>query len=229
MKIVGLAIARSRDQNGISWDTPLNGVTLLEQAVQSLGQMPYTDEVHVLSDSSELLARGSVDGARVSSMPDWFFEYNIPFFTKEQWLLARAMQALDDAGTKGDVLLIADWRTPLVHSRTMEVMYHKLMDDRIAARTAGTYKLDPNLYLRLSEEKFFPAWADIGADRQNIPQLYRTIKVGAIRPDRLVMPSPETRGIPVTREEGLRVDDQESLELAQFYIRRRKENGKSPA
>jgi hypothetical protein len=232
MKIIGLSFVRSADRVGsLSWDTPLavagnEGASLLEHTVRALGQMPYMDEVRVLTDDEELAARGTVAGAEVGRLPDWFFAYAIPFFSKEQWLLMRAMQALRDAGSMGEVLLVADWRTPLVTPRTLETLYHKLMDDRVAARSVGIYPLDPNLFLRTGETTFFPAWADIGADRQVIPQLYRNLCVGAVRPDRLVMPSPETRGVRVSREEGLRISDADALELAQFYIRRR---GANPA
>jgi hypothetical protein len=222
MKIVGLCFVRARDVGaGVSFDTPLEGATLLERAVNALGQMPYADELHVFTDHEGLLARATVAGAKIASLPEWFFEFNVPFFSKEQWLLMRAMQALREAKALGEVLLVADWRTPLVSARMLETMYHKLMDDRVAARAVGTYPLDPNLFLRMSEETFFPAWSDIGADRQSIPQLYRSLSVGAVRPDRLVMPAPETRGVPVGREQGLRIRDEESLALARFYIQRR--------
>lgn len=223
MRISGLCFVRARDKSpDVSWKTELEGASLLTHAVRALSGMPYADEVRVFTDDPELLALGEAAGAAVGGLPDWFFEYNVPFFTKEQWLLTRAMQALREAEALGDVLLVADWRTPLVNARTMETLYHKLMDDRVAARTVATYPLDPNLFLRLDEEKFFPAWADIGADRQSIPQLYRSLAVGAVRPDRLLMPSPETRGVPVGREQGLRVRDEESLALARFYVQRRK-------
>lgn len=222
MKITGLCFVRARDRApGVAWDTELEGDNLLSCALRSLSGVPYVDELRVFTDDAELLKREQVAGVAVGGLPEWFFEFNLPFFTKEQWLLMRAVQALREAEALGDVLLVADWRTPLVSARSMETLYHKLMDDRVAARTVATYPLDPNLFLRLEEEKFFPAWADVGADRQSIPQLFRSLAVGAVRPDRLLMPSPETRGIPVGREQGLRVRDAESLELARFYLRRR--------
>lgn len=231
MKVLGLIFASDRERkDGLCWTTPLEGPggsSLLCRAVRTLAATPNVDEVVVATDAPDLQALPEgCEGARLVRLPGWFFDFKLPAFSKESWLLSRALDALEQAGAGADVILVHDWRAPLVTPRTLERMYHALMEDRVAARVAAIYPVDPNLFMIMpgesGEGKFFPVWSDPGADRQMIPQLFRNLEIGAFFPRRLRMPIPETRGHQLGREEGLVAEDAEGLELAHFYLERRK-------
>jgi CMP-N-acetylneuraminic acid synthetase len=229
MKVHGVICVSARDCGGeFGWATPFDGGTLLSRAVATLRATPNVDEVFIVTDEPELLARAAEQSAPVRGLPGWFFDFKLPFFSKEHWLLTRALSALNEAGVGADVLLALDWRAPLVSSRTLERMYHRLLEDRVAARITGMYPVDPNLFMILPDSgAFFPVWSDPGADRQSIPQLYRTLDIGALHPARLLMPIPETKGLRIPREEGLVIERAEHLDLAAFYLARRA--GQTPA
>ena len=228
MKVTGLCLVSAREcLSDLDWSTELSGQSLLARALDTLAATPNVDERLVLTDQSKLAQLGCVEDVAVRLVPGWFFDFKLAFYSKEHWLLSRAASALTEAGACGDVLVHLDWRNPLVTARTLEKMYHGLLDDRVAARTVGVYPVDPNLFAKLShmEEKFFPVWADPGADRQMIPQLYRTMETGVVHVARMLMPIPETKGITLSREEGLTLQCLEHLELAAFYLDRRSRLG----
>lgn len=224
MRVLGLVFVSAREcAPGLDWSTPFGGGSLLGRAVATLRATPNVDEVFVCTDAPGLdTLPGDCGEASLRRLPDWFFDYKLPAFSKEHWLLTRALSALEEAGAGADVLLLHDWRAPLVTSRTLERMYHALLEDRVAARVAAIYPVDPNLFMIVpGNDGFFPVWSDPGADRQMIPQLFRNLEIGAVHPKRLRMPIPETRGQRVSREEGLVLEGPEGLELAEFHLARR--------
>ncbi len=233
MKVLGLVFASDRErQGGLCWTTPLEGAPLLARAVNTLAATPNVDEVLVATDAPDLTALPEgCEGAGLVRLPGWFFDFKLPAFSKEAWLITRALDALEEAGAGADVLVVHDWRAPLVTPRTLERMYHALLEDRVAARVAAVYPVDPNLFMIMpgvdGDGRFFPVWSDPGADRQMIPQLYRNLEIGAFFPRRLRMPIPETRGHLLGREEGVMARDAEGLELARFYLARRARRAQS--
>jgi hypothetical protein len=225
MNVHGIILVSAREcRPGLTWSTPFAGGTLLGRAVGTLCATPNVDKTFVLTDEPGLLAEaGARDlGCCVRELPGWFFDYKMPFFSKEHWLLTRAITALSEAGAGAEVLVVHDWRAPLVTPRTLERMYHKLLEDRVASRVTAIYPVDPNLFIILPDSgAFFPVWSDPGADRQMIPQLYRNLQIGVVHPGRLLMPIPETKGQRLPREEGLVLEKPEDMELAAFYLARR--------
>lgn len=224
MNVAGLVLAQGpaspAGSGALSFAARLGGRSLLERAVETLAATPEVDAVHVLTDDPALAAAGRVGPARTALAPDWFWTCGLAFFSKEHWLLARALDALGGLGITADVLFVLTWRTPLLTARSLERMYHRLLEDRVAARVAGINPVDPNLYIRLRESAFFPVWGDLGADRQKIPQLYRFAQAGVLRPDRLLRPMPETAGFELPDGEDLVLTHDEDLDLAAFYLAR---------
>lgn len=213
-----ICLALKEKEDRISWSTRLNGVTLLELAIKNLQGFPYISNIFILTDCQKIADGIIIPGVKVCVLPDYFFRFGLPFLAREQWILTRAINALEQVGANGQVLLIADWRNPQIISQVFETLYHKLMEDRVAARTVCAYPLDPNLFMRLDDGSFFPVWADVGVNRQAIPQLYRTTRVGAIRTDRLLMDLPETLCVHISRIAALEIKDDETLSLAEFYL-----------
>lgn len=218
-------IVLARDQSdAISWESILSGKSLLQRAVDTARATDELDDIFILTDFKAVLASQEALGVEIKQLPPWLFNHRIDLISKQGWHVNQELLALSEMDALGDIHFFLNWRMPLLTTRSLGKMYQTLLEDRIAARVVGIYPVDPNLFMRLAgKDSYFPVWADVGSDRQDVPQLYRAGAVGVVHTHRQSESIPESKGFCLSREQGLEILEVEDLDLAAFYLKKRGE------
>jgi len=220
IQLTASVIVLSADlSDSVSWDSILAGRTLIQHCIDNAKQIPVLDQIYVLTDNETLLRQKAVSGVQIKKIPEWLTNHHIDLISKDAWQVNYGLERLQELSVLGEVHFFLNWRMPLTGPITFEKMYHNLLEDRLAARVTGIYPVDPNLFMfHNSNHSLFPVWADPGADRQRVPQLFRQLPLGVIHTGRHKGICPESKGYVVTRTEGLVIYDAEYLDMAAFFL-----------
>lgn len=210
----------------VNWKSAFSGRCILEHAVTNACRSQIFDDLFILTDLPELPVNKLFFSVPVKKLPFWHVTEDMDFLAKNCRLLPPSLNLLDQAERLGDVHFFLSWRMPRIQWFTFEKMFHALLEDRLAARMVGTHPVDPNLFIQTDStdgmNNFFPVWSDSGADRQRVPQLFRTQPIAAIHVRRQRASHPETAGFPLSLEESLVIRKPLDLELAAFYYNRQR-------
>lgn len=203
----------------ISWKTDLAQKNLLNHTVENALKVREIDEIFIVTDIKELQACGHFKEVKIKPLDQGKPAPVIDLVNKDAWRVNNIFNLLSELDVLGDVHFFLNWRMPLLGAAVLEQMYHTLLEDRVAARVVCVYPVDPNLFTRFNgDDSYFPVWADIGADRQNVPQLYRSLTAGVIHRNRHKEIIPESKGFTISRQQGLEILEPDDLELAEFYL-----------
>ena len=221
-----LALSSMRRSEGIGWHSRLGSREVLETVVENMQNSRIVDDMAIVTDDETLLSRGSYSGVDIRACPDNMRAYTFNFLGIETYRICMERDFLDAVGLKGNVSLFAAWTMPLVSSRTIERLYHVLLEDPLAGRAVPIVKVDPQIYMRCQgQDTFFPVWVHKGMDRQRIPQLYRCRTFCVAHMDRLTRSLPKIAGLQVPKAELTTISKPDDLELATFLMER---NGQGP-
>lgn len=220
IQVTASVIVLSADfSDSVSWDSTLAGRPLIQHCIDNAKQIPVLDQIYVLTDNETLLRLKAVYGVQIKKIPEWLTNHQIDLISKDVWQVNYGLERLQELSVLGEVHFVLNWRMPLVRPITFEKMYHNLLEDRLAARVTGIYPVDPNLFMfQNSNHSLFPVWADPGADRQRVPQLFRQLPLGVIHTRRHKGICLESKGYVVPRAEGLVIHDAEYLDMAAFFL-----------
>lgn len=229
MKVCALVTVQAKDlpAGRIGWDARLDGRTLLETVVATLAACPVVDTVAVASDLPGLVGATVAPGLTGQALPANMARYEFNYLGATAIRVSMETCLYRALGLDGEVVFHLDWRLPLLSGRTLERMYHLLMDSPFRpARVMPITPEDPGLFMRHpGRQRFFPVWHAAGVDRQLIPRLYRPARACVSFMERLGRGQPLVKGLPVPRVELVEVTTPEHLELAAFLRRHGDEDG----
>jgi CMP-N-acetylneuraminic acid synthetase len=195
---------------------------VLETVVENVQNSKVVDDIAIVTDDEELISRGNYSGVGVRACPDNMRSYTFNSLGIETYRICMERDFLNAVGLKGNVSVIAPWTLPLVSPRTIERLYHVLLEDPLAGRAVPIVKVDPQLYMRCpDQDAFFPVWVHKGMDRQRIPQLYRCRPFYVAHMDRLTRSLPKIAGLQVPKAELTTISKPDDLELATFLMGRK--------
>lgn len=195
--------------------------TMLEQVVSHVAALEVVDACVVVSDIPHVIARNMVQDVPVVECPETMRDFAFNALSIETYLLCMERNILQAVDCKGDVSFIIPAQMPLLSTRTLERMYHRLLEDPLASRVTPICKTDPQIYMRTSDDAFFPVWVHRGVDRQQIQQLYRTCQASVSHMGRIGRGIPKVIGLEVSKLELITATDAESLALAAYVAARR--------
>jgi hypothetical protein len=216
MNVQALVTVQAKDLDGlIGWDALVGGQTLLEVMVRTLEACPVIDAVVVASDLPDLARSTAVP---VVALPENMARYEFNYLGTTLSRVAMETHMYRAIGLDGDIVFHADWRLPLLTSKTLERMYHLLLDSpALPARVVPITPEDPGLFMRhTAQQRFFPVWHAAGIDRQLTPRLYRPAPVCVSFMQRLGKGLPLVKGWLAPKVELVRVTTPEHLALAEF-------------
>lgn len=222
MRVTATLMAYTRQaSDGLSWSETAGGRTLLSIGVGTAREIPLIDDLAILSDDPDLLAQGVYDGVPVKEIWPWAVKNRMDFLTCDAFVISQQRLALERSGMLGDVHFYLDWRLPLLPARTYEIMYHRLLEHRIAARVVPILAEDPNLYATWGPQgELFAVWAHPGRDRQCVPQLYRPFGACVAHLARLDQHAPLTIGHEIPLTHGLEATDPAQLEIIRYALQK---------
>jgi hypothetical protein len=196
------------------WSAPLHDETVLGKVLKNCQRSGIIDEICIVTNAPSLVERRAELDARIFECPDFYVEHAFNFLNIEQHNLYRELDLSHAAAIHGDLTFQLSWNTPLLGARTLEAMYHKLLDDQSTARVIPMYPVDPHLYTKLpGTEDFLPVWEHKGFDRQKSLQLFRPTTVCLTNWARLLSTIPKVVGLSLDSVSCFTLDSEEQLAL----------------
>ncbi|MDR3641671.1 MAG: hypothetical protein P4L39_10150 [Humidesulfovibrio sp.] len=220
MRVKALVLAQSSTQTADArWDSPLAGRGVLERTIENAAACPVIDEVVIATDLPGLLARNTLAGARISEIPANMRAYNFTFLDVSLGRLSMERCMLQEMDCEAEVVFHISWKLPLFSPRSLERIFHTLLDSPVAARVLPISPVDPGLFTQQpGATGFFPVWHAPGVDRQRIPQLFRPGAVAVSHAKRLGQGIPSVTGVRIARRELVTIESARDLPLAAYLL-----------
>lgn len=111
------------------WSRKVADCTLLEHTLSALQAVPELDQCFVLTDDQNLLSQQKLQDAFVLPISNSLRTHTFNLLTHEYWRIHYELDGLRESFPLGDVHFYITWQTPLLTSRTLEFMYHTLLED----------------------------------------------------------------------------------------------------
>ncbi|NDY56118.1 hypothetical protein G3N56_05075 [Desulfovibrio sulfodismutans] len=197
------------------WAEPIARTPVLKMVVENCLGSGVVDEAFVLGDFDELCSLPDVGGAKVRRVPGYCSQHHFNFLNMEVRCIDMESAMAAEIGAAADLTFFVAWNLPFIRSRHYELLYHRLLDDPVAARVLPITQVDPQLYmLRESTRKFYPVWCHKGLDRQLIQPLFRPVNACLASWGRLRMTLPKFVGLEMEHSALYQIVTRDDMEQA---------------
>lgn len=202
----------------------VGGVPMIARSVHTLKRCSWIKRVILWTEDARILrACRDLDVMHVPrSLAQTF--YNAGFSNPNDWGEYLDSEMHKSLGRAADVLVSINCNYPLVKASTLDRMFRRLMDHPSASSITAVVPVDPGL-VTLNEKTgmMFPIWLHRGLDRQNYPPLYRLTGIHIQHRKRFDIHNFGLKELyhVISRIEGLDVQDEETLKMANYYATKR--------
>jgi CMP-N-acetylneuraminic acid synthetase len=202
---------------GKLWRAQISGRSILEHIIENCTKSGVIDKFCVMTDDVGLMEHGQDLGAPIFPCPEIDKDIPLNSLSIELYSLYREYYMVQQIGMHEDLTFFIPWNMPLLNGRTLEKMYHTLLDDPLAARIIPISPIDPHLFTKLEGSgEFFPVWGHKALDRQLIQPLFHLSYASIVHWQRLFKAIPKLAGITIDKTRFFTVESEQDVELAEY-------------